>query len=580
MTIGTVSGLTTHAAGYDRQSQERENRSVASPIAQRAANHGEAQRRIKAGEDLIWVGHYSEAPGTSAFGKADRPEFTRLLHDCHAGKINMVIVNYVSRFSRLDPLEAIPVVTELLNLGVTIVSVTEGIFRKGNLMDLIHLIMRLDAAHNESKNKSTAVKSAHDLARELGGYVGKAGYGFRMVPETRYTEDGRPVVIQALRHEKPEADEIRRWWFDVIKPNMAVTFTPVRGRHHPGSLTNLARTLHSTGVPTVGATAGKRTADSAWDAATIKRILMDPRTAGFRTRPVYGDNVPKSGRRTITGYRIERDPVTMEPLTLGCGPIIPPDDWYELQQWLSTRGRGKGMTRGEYLLTGFGALKCEGGNPMVGHARQNKASGYQCKCRKGEHVGSVTITCDRLDGYIAHRIFALIQTAEGDEDTLGVIHAATQLFGRVNEKPELAGERASLLAERADSAKALEELYDDRAAGGYGGTIGRKKFLEQEARLSVKLDGAEERLRELAASMNPVLPLDQWLPEDGGDATGPGSWWAEADLASKRAFVQLFVESITVRKSKTGNKYDPIQERVTITWRSEDDDEEPEPVAA
>ena len=92
------------------------------------------------------------------------PDFDRLLKDCHEGRINLIIVYYISRLSRMDPLDAIPIVTELLNLGVTIVSLTEGEFRKGNLMDLIHLILRLDAAHSESKNKSDAVRGAKKTA--------------------------------------------------------------------------------------------------------------------------------------------------------------------------------------------------------------------------------------------------------------------------------------------------------------------------------------------------------------------------------------------------------------------------------
>ncbi len=38
-------------------------------------------------------------------------------------------------------MDAIPIVSELLALGVTIVSTQEGVFRQGNVMDLIHLIM-------------------------------------------------------------------------------------------------------------------------------------------------------------------------------------------------------------------------------------------------------------------------------------------------------------------------------------------------------------------------------------------------------------------------------------------------------
>lgn len=160
--------MTVHAAGYTRQSAARENKSEASPASQRAANKA---RFDQVTGEAVWCGHYEDI-GISAFSGKVRPDFERLLRDCRAGRVNMIIVYYVSRLSRMEPLDAIPIVTELLNLGVVIVSVTEGEFRKGNLMDLIHLIMRLDAAHQESKNKSIAVKGAAKAARDLGATSG------------------------------------------------------------------------------------------------------------------------------------------------------------------------------------------------------------------------------------------------------------------------------------------------------------------------------------------------------------------------------------------------------------------------
>ena len=243
--------MSIHAAGYERQSAARANKSEASPATQRAANKGEADRRKAAGADLQWVGHYEDI-GISAFNGKERPAYERLLKDCRAGRVNMIIVYYISRLSRMEPLDAIPVVTELLNLGVTIVSVTEGEFRKGNLMDLIHLIMRLDAAHNESKNRSAAVYGAKQLAKEAGGYIGgTAPYGRNLTPETRHTADGRPIVVQTLTTRPDEADVIRDVWalIKYHKENPA----PAKlgeGRVVPGSIGWITAKLNRDGVPT------------------------------------------------------------------------------------------------------------------------------------------------------------------------------------------------------------------------------------------------------------------------------------------------------------------------------------------
>ncbi|GAA0344213.1 recombinase family protein [Streptomyces blastmyceticus] len=229
---------TIYAAGYGRQPQKRANASEASPATQRSANKAEADRRAALpGVDLAWTRHYEDI-GISAFTGKERPEFDRLLADCRAGRVNMIIVYYISRFSRMEPLDAIPIVTDLLNRGVTIVSVTEGEFRQGNIMDLIHLIMRLDAAHGESKNKSVAVTGAKKKVRELGGYVGgRPPYGRECVPETRYDSKGKPIAVQLLATLVKEAEVIQAWWIDIkrYKDNPTICRAERKGLEVPGS---------------------------------------------------------------------------------------------------------------------------------------------------------------------------------------------------------------------------------------------------------------------------------------------------------------------------------------------------------
>lgn len=549
-----------HAGVYGRQSMARANKSEVSTADQIANGKAEAIRRgathIEVYEDL----------GFSAF-KTDvvRKDYERMLADCRAGRINMIIVYYVSRLSRQEPLDAIPVVSELLNLGVTIVSVTEGEFRKHGdgkssqtTMDLIHLYMRMDAAHQESMNKSIAVRGAKKTARELGGYLGgTAGYGFTLKPETRHTADGKPVVVQVPHVNPKEAKVIRDVWA-AIREHMD---TPHTGKSHPGSLTGICIRLNDDGVPTRGQSTGKSRKDSRWEPSTLKRILMDPRIAGFDAEPVYG-NAANGRKGRITGYKIVRDPETMEPVSFA-EPIIPPAEWYELQSWLEGRARGRGLSRQSSLLSGLrtpdGAAitTCECGRPMgslnAGSKNGHRAN-YRCTRprggdRPGEHAGGNTIVQEYLDDYIARRIFALIGTAEGDAQTLAVLAEATRRFGQANEKAETTQERTRLVGERAEAARALEELYEDRAAGVYSGEIGTKHFRKNQATLSARLEAAEQRMRELDAGSLPMLPIAEWMPEEGGDPIGPGSWWHSATLEERREFVALFVDRITVRKA-------------------------------
>lgn len=575
-----MSSVNSDSAGrvgvYVRQSAARASGSEASPATQRDAGREEARRRGAASVEMY------EDIGISAFRDVERPDFDRMISDCRAGRLNMIIVYYVSRFSRKEVTDAIPLVTELLQLGVTIVSVTEGTFQQGNVMDLIHLIMRLDAAHAESKNKSTAVRAAQQKAREYGGYVGgKAPYGFRLKPETITMSDGRPLVIQHLEIEPEEAAVIRDVR-DRIVNHMTTVYAPGSTRRHPGSLSGIAADFNETGVPTRGRRTGTRTANSAWDQITLAQILRNPAIAGYAATPEY--YVTSAGRVTarVARHHIKRDADGSPVVTHEA--IIEPAEWWALQAWLDTRGRGKGLSRGKSLLSGIGLLYCECGRPMKSKKAtgQNVRPQYQCTRARGvsangEHPGMCTIVQAVVDDYVARRVFSLIETAEGDEDTLAILAEATRRFAREVESPDIAAERATLTGQRAETTTALDEMYDDRAAGAYRGERGRAAFRREEASLSERLEAIDKRLAELDAIASPTLPLASWLERDdpSGDPLGPGSWWARATLAERQTFLRLFVERITVTRSEgRRNRFTPvsvIQDRVTVEWVNADD---------
>lgn len=547
------------AASYIRQSKKREQGSEASPATQRDRN------RERIGHmGATFVGSYEDL-GISAYNGDERPEFDRLIADCHAGKVNLIVVYYVSRFSRLDPLDAIPIVTDLLNRGVTIVSVTEGEFRKGNLMDLIHLIMRLDAAHSESKNKSAAVRGAKNAARELGGYVsGKPPYGFGLEREVRMNAEGRPITIQALQVVEAEADVIRR----VVRRVLDAT--------EPVTIIGLSAWLNREKIPTRGATIGKQTADSVWSPRTIVRILRDPRIAGFGAEVIYSDKPTRSGRpnKRVAGYRIVRDdrgaPVEAHPR------IIESDEWYTVQRKLDsspTQAAPVGPAV-PTLLTQLDILFCECSKPMKSHRSRERGfrSAYRCSRpagaqRPGQHERDCTVSMSALDDYVARRIFALISTAdEDDRDTLEILKEAARLYGIASADPAVSVRRGALAADLDDAEKSIEQLYDDRQAGGYAGTIGTKRFRAEELKLSTRIEALKAQLDELDDSISPMLPVEQWLGEPGTDPIGEGSWWHGAPLAERRGMVSLFVRRITVHKAPTDTTRPPIESRVTIDW--------------
>ncbi|WP_091660074.1 recombinase family protein [Micromonospora auratinigra] len=549
-----MSPFQTRAAGYVRQSRARENKSEASPATQREANRARADQL-----GATWAGSYEDI-GISAFSGAERPSFDRLIADCHAGKINTIIVYYVSRLSRLDPLDAIPVVTDLLNRGITIISVMEGEFRKGNLMDLIHLIMRLDAAHSESKNKSAAVRGAKAAARALGGYVsGKPPYGFALASEVRPNADGRPIAIKTLTVREDEAAVIRRMVARMMDDE-------------PTTLASIAAELNRDQVPTRGGTTGKNTAGSAWWAHTLNRILRDPRLCGYSAEIIYATRPNGQKSANVAGYRIIRDadgaPVVAHPA------IIDAETWHALQARLDGRPGAAPVPTGiQSLLSSLGVLYCECGAILKSHraSGQRSRSAYRCARprglrRPGQHANDCTVSMDALDDYVARRIFALIATAEDDPGTLDVLAEAARLFGLASADPANAAKRGAIAGELDDAERALDRLYDDREQGGYSGKVGQRRFLDAQKALSARIEVLTEQLTAIDATATPLLPIGEWLGEPGQDPIGPGSWWVRAPVSERRAFVALFVRAITVQKAPPGMTRPPIESRVSIEW--------------
>lgn len=559
ITPKAVTGMNLHVAGYGRQSYGRVNGSEASPATQREANAARyesfAAEAARQGREAAWCGHYEDV-GISAFDGTERPDFERLLRDCRLGRINVVIIYNISRLSRLEPRDALPIVNELLSLGVTLVSVAEGVFRPGDTMDLIHLIFRLDAAYQESKNKSTAVRDAAALARSLGGYVGgKAPYGRRLQQETRTAPGGKPVAVQTLVTHLDEAEVIRR----IVKALLAGT----------DSVHSMCATLNAEGVATLGASRGKRTAESAWHPKTLIRMLRHPHLAGFDADAVYDVN----GR--VSGHRVRRDsegrPVRV------WEPILAEADWFAIQDWLDARPKRMNEHRTTALLSSMGIMECACGCSMSANnaARAsyfcNRPAGKPLTQSTGDHEGRSYISRATLDDHVVRRIFALIAAAEWDEESRAILERVAVHYAEINETAETAQERSTVMQERADATRALTQLYDDRELFA-GDPVGRARWQEDVKAQQARLRAADARLGAIGEAGSMTLPILEWVDSENGDPMGPGSWWESRSLAERRSFVALFVKKVTVRKARSDEKSRGskatavIDGRVTLEW--------------
>ncbi|MCY0943498.1 recombinase family protein [Streptomyces antarcticus] len=538
------------AVSYVRQSSAKTDKSEASPLTQRAANESEAVTR-----SARFLRHFEDIGVSGWDADAYREGFEEMLKSARAGAFNMLIVYDVSRFSRREVMDAIPIVSELHRLGITIVSLMDGVFAPRDTMALIYLIMRLDAVNKESEHKSQKVRAVKAAQRAEGSWLGgQTPYGF----DAEQYLKGK-LSLMRLVHNKAESANLRRL-VAVIFKYMSVPVTRKAGQRNPGTLSAICDDMTTRKIPTRGQRKGKERKSSAWGVKTLKWILLNPAIAGMRADPIY--KVRESGVKTSTliGYRIHRDE-DGRPVMI-CEPIIPPEKWFLLRDWIFGRGQGEGVAHGTSLLSGLRnserkpVLKCECGRP--GKAQNSGAKpvylctrGTTVPTVRGEHDMKNSVMQSHLDAYVAGRIFAVIQKATADDvdaDTLAIVDEATRVFSRSIERPETAAERTQVVTERADANNALADLYDDLDAGLYSGPMGRDRFKTKKARIDNRISAADTRLEELADPETVRLPLAMWLDgADNGDPLGKGSWWATTELADRRKFVELFVSRVTVK---------------------------------
>ncbi|MFC9739145.1 recombinase family protein [Streptomyces noursei] len=581
-TFLSAPALEAVAVGYIRQSSAKSNKTEASPLTQRAANEARATEL-----NARFLRHYEDIGISGWNPDAERPGFEEMLKAARAGAFNMLVVYDISRFSRREIEDAAPIVLELHRLGITIVSVTEGVFAPRDTMALIYLIMRLDAVNKESAVKSKKVRDVKAAQREKASWLGgQTPYGL----DAESYIDGK-LTCMRLIHNKAEAKNLRRVVALIFK-HMKDPVSRKAGQRNPGTLSALCDDMNKKKVPTRGQRKGKERANSTWQVRTLKGILMNPAIAGMRAEPVYKTRENGTRTGTLIDYRIIRDEDGRPEMI--CEPIIPPAQWFALREWLRGRGRGEGLARGTSLLSGLrnaerkAILTCACGRPQ-GALNSGKKPVYRCTrgttvpSKEGEHDALNAVMQSHLDAHVAGRIFALIQSftaGDADADTAAVITEATRVFSRSVERPETAAERTEVVAERADANNALTDLYDDLDAGLYSGPVGRERFKKTKARIELRIKAADTRLEELADPESVALPIAEWLDgAENGDPLGKGSWWARAELADKRKFVELFVHRIKVKtvtnshQGRVRGGYD-VAPRIVVEWVQPESKEE------
>ena len=149
--------------------------------------------------NMVLVGIYGDQ-GFSGLHAENRKEFQRLVADCEAGKVDVVLVKSISRFSR-NTVECKEYLQILKAHGVAVLFEKEGLNSLDPQMEMI-LSIYCSMAQSESCSHSENIRWARKRRAELGDPVRGACFGYRI--HKNICAPGNTWVIQ-----EEEAETIR-----------------------------------------------------------------------------------------------------------------------------------------------------------------------------------------------------------------------------------------------------------------------------------------------------------------------------------------------------------------------------------
>ncbi len=150
--------------------------------------------------NMMLVGIYGDQ-GFSGLRTDKRKEFQRLIADCEDGKIDLVMVKSISRFSR-NTVDCIEYLKRLRKHGVTVLFEKEGLNSMDPQTEMI-LSIFASMAQSESCSQSENIRWSRRRRNEIGDPPRMAIYGYRRVKDTNDSRN-RWII-----HE-PEAKRVRK----------------------------------------------------------------------------------------------------------------------------------------------------------------------------------------------------------------------------------------------------------------------------------------------------------------------------------------------------------------------------------
>lgn len=141
---------------------------------------------IRLNPDMELAGVYGDK-GKSGLGTAGRPGLKKLLEDCRARKVDMIITKSISRFAR-NVSDCAEMIRELRSLGVNVFFEKENLNTDDKKCDLVLNIFSA-IAQEESNSISQNTIRSHEQYTLEGRPYGRIAFGYRNAGDNRWEID-------------------------------------------------------------------------------------------------------------------------------------------------------------------------------------------------------------------------------------------------------------------------------------------------------------------------------------------------------------------------------------------------------
>ena len=151
---------------------------------------------IASNPDWEMAGIYEES-GVSGTKAESRPELMKLMKDCRAGEIDLVITKSISRFAR-NTSECLSMVRELTSLGIRLIFEKENIDTETMESEFL---LTLLAAFAESESQSISSNQKWSIRRrfQAGTYKGgKVPYGYRRTKKGNIIHPAEAATVRRI----------------------------------------------------------------------------------------------------------------------------------------------------------------------------------------------------------------------------------------------------------------------------------------------------------------------------------------------------------------------------------------------